>query len=202
MRYLVLAVVAAMLAASATLAFQFLPGGDELAQRKAIEDTVATHFRDGRFADLETLAEDYRATRARSGSGLWKLTLFYAGVNNALTGKRHDADLWRQTEAQVKKWIAAYPGSPTPHLAYARFFINRAWAKRGDRDARQVSRRDMEAFHEDLGRAGAYLEEHKAVAALLKRIGDDPLHQAWRHKAYYEQCRDWAFAAPTPGKPA
>src|SRR5690349_3257519 len=66
--------------AAAALLVLVLPavsyGEDELAVREAIGREAAAHFRAGRFAELDAQAAEFRASKARTPSGLWKLTNF------------------------------------------------------------------------------------------------------------------------------
>src|SRR5262245_20848617 len=108
---------------------------DELQERETIQSQVHHLLLDEDFGALESMADTYRTTRARSSSGLWKLTLFYAGIERAF--QRQGGD-WAHRIALA--WTDQYPKSPTAQLTYAQMLP------------------DPEATR-------AYLDAHKDVAA-------------------------------------
>jgi len=112
---------------------------EELQERETIQSQVYDLLQDGDFGTLETMADGYRTTQARTSSGLWKLTLFYVGQQRAFRSEGGD---WAMQKA--KAWVDRYPQSPTAILAYA--------------DALP----DAESTR-------LYLEAHKGVAALDPR---------------------------------
>jgi hypothetical protein len=57
---------------------------DELGERRAVAQTVRQALWAGDFQTLEQLATTYRKEKARTSSGLWKLSLFYAGLETAM----------------------------------------------------------------------------------------------------------------------
>ena len=60
----------------------------ELANRDAIRNWVVTLLEHERFADLERLGAKYRTAKSRTSSGIWKLSLFYAGISSAIHKRR------------------------------------------------------------------------------------------------------------------
>ena len=117
------------------LGFPSAAGAEELQERATIQSQVYDLMRDEDFGALESMADSYRTTKARTSSGLWNLTLFYVGIQRAF--RRQGAD-WAHRVALA--WTDRYPQSATPHLAYAHALP------------------DPEA-------ARAYLEAHKEVAS-------------------------------------
>jgi hypothetical protein len=57
---------------------------DELDERRAVAQTVRQALWAGDFQKLEQLATTYRKEKTRTSSGLWKLSLFYAGLATAM----------------------------------------------------------------------------------------------------------------------
>jgi hypothetical protein len=108
---------------------------EELQDREAIQTEVYDLLREKDFAALETMAEDYRTNKARTSSGLWKLTLFYVGIQRAFYRQGSD---WAVQTAQA--WVGQYPQSPTAQVVYAAVIPS----------AEEIR---------------VYLEAHKAVAA-------------------------------------
>ena len=138
---------------------------DELADRAAIKSNVAALFHEKRYSELEALGAKYRASQSRTSSGLWHLTLYYAGLTIAFDFRRKDQGFWLYTERSVKKWIADYPDSATAHLAYARMLMNRGWSIRGGGYAQTVRPQDWKPFNDYAQKARAYLEKYKKVAS-------------------------------------
>ena len=112
--------------------------GDELADREAIRSQVIGLIGAGRFSDLEALSSRYRSSRSRTSSGLWHLTLFYAGVARTFSHRHKEAAYWQNAADLTRKWVAAFPNSPTARLAHARMLIQRGWSHRGGGFAREV----------------------------------------------------------------
>ena len=76
LRYLLLLSLAVSTCHSAAVA--------ELEDRVRIESATRQAFALGNFQRLEDDSSAYRTTKARTSSGLWKLTLFYKGLSDAL----------------------------------------------------------------------------------------------------------------------
>lgn len=108
---------------------------EELQDRATIQTQVYNLLSSKDFAGLEAMADNYRTTKARTSSGLWKLTLFYVGIQRAFQNKGTD---WAAQTAQ--EWVSQYPQSSTAHLEYAQVLSN-------------------------VEKTRVYLEAHKAVAA-------------------------------------
>lgn len=151
---------------------------NELAERAAVKSVVVTLLRGEQFSKLEALSAKYRTSKSRTSSGIWRLSLFYAGVASAFTFERNKQEFWLKAERSAKKWVAAYPDSATARLAYARMLINRGWSYRGTGYAHTVKRQDWKPFHDYVQQARVYLEKHRQVASndpywyeLMARIG-------------------------------
>ncbi len=108
---------------------------EELQERETVEAEVYNLLWEGDFATLEATANQYRTTKARTSSGLWKLTLFHVGIQRAFYRQGGD---WARRITQ--DWIERYPQSPAAQLAYAQALP-------------------------DAEKARTYLETHKEVAA-------------------------------------
>lgn len=159
-----------------------IASGNELAERAKIQFDVATMVRGERFAELEETAARYRTSRSRTSSGLWHLTLFYAGVKSAF-----DAD---RTEGPAQKWLAAFPGSSTAQLARAKALISMAWGARGGGYAGTVERKNWVVFDEHMERARVHLEAQKSIASR-----DPHWYELMSQIAYAQQWPEARFAA-------
>src|SRR5689334_5556963 len=124
-----------VLACLLLLGLPAIAGAEELQERATIQSQVHDRLWDEDFGALESMADSYRATKARTSSGLWKLTLFYVAIQRAF--QQHGAD-WAHRIALA--WTDRYPRSATAHLAYAQALPDPETAR-------------------------AYLEAHKDVAA-------------------------------------
>lgn len=92
---------------------------DELAERKAIDRAAQLPYHQKDFHRLEAMAEDLRVSKARTGSGVWKLTVFYATLqwfnSEDFVASYPNGSNWKNLEG----WIAATPTAPTPHILKA-----------------------------------------------------------------------------------
>lgn len=94
----------------------------ELEQRAAISRSVKSLFLAENFPELERMAQSYRTQRSRTTSGLWKLTLFYAGIQAALNSNDDDTNIDKRflaLEEKTKNWRQKYPQSPTAHIVHS-----------------------------------------------------------------------------------
>lgn len=146
------------------LAVPLACGAGELEDRRAIGEQVSSLFMHEQFDELERLAQQFRTTEERTSSGLWKLTLFYSAINDVADGDEREEQYWESIEAKALRWVNAYPGSPTPHIAYAMILVGHAWMFRGSGWSDDVKQGNWKPFQEYLARAAKYLREHKDIA--------------------------------------
>ena len=100
----------------------------ELEEREAIVGQVSALFLAEDFGALEQLSRRFRATESRTASGLWHLTLFYAGIKEAINDKQHSASIaaaYAGLEATTLKWADAFPDSPTARIVHAMVLVDR-----------------------------------------------------------------------------
>lgn len=141
----------------------------ELEERGEIEASVLRLFSTEDFRALEELSRSYRSTRSRTSSGLWHLTLFYAGIESAIRQeeKASPRDVaFAELEGKAQRWAAEFPDSPSAHIAYAMVRVARGWSYLRDQPASSVSSEDWEPFRKHIAIAREYLDEHKPVAAV------------------------------------
>lgn len=103
---------------------------DELAERKTLQEVVASAFNNGRFDELDAMADRFRNGRERTGSGIWKLDVFYAFAPQYLDPKYNGASFGR-FEAEALAWMTARPKSIAAKLVYAQILSRHAWFLRG-----------------------------------------------------------------------
>jgi hypothetical protein len=135
----------------------------ELEERDQITENARLLFRGEDFADIEAMADDFRAHNSRTSSGLWKIGLLHDGLDDDWLRKNKDEKYWAGIAASVAKWIDAFPSSPTPRILYANVLSAHAWAIRGGGWARDVREEDWKPFHELIAQARAYLLANKEI---------------------------------------
>lgn len=138
---------------------------DEHAERAEVMTMVGALMEARDFETLEALAEQYRSTEARTGSGVFMLTRYYDGVSNYFNTRDRDAVIWNDRAALAEAWWNAYPDSPTPRLVTAQLLANTAWSYRGGGYVRTVPPDRWEAFRRQNAEAFAFISKQKSVAA-------------------------------------
>nr|NYU00252.1 DUF4034 domain-containing protein [Stenotrophomonas sp. SbOxS2] len=138
---------------------------DELTDRHAVTRQATELFEKQDFATLERLGERYRTTGQHFGSGVWKLSTYYAGISRAFSITNRDPAYWAGREKIVRTWIERHPKSPAAHLAMARMLSSHAWSIRGSGYANTVKDQDWGPFNTYQQQAIDYLQQHKAVVS-------------------------------------
>ncbi|HDS0947730.1 TPA: DUF4034 domain-containing protein [Stenotrophomonas maltophilia] len=139
---------------------------DELSERQSETRQASQLFEKQDFAALERLATRYRQPDQRFGSGVWKLSTYYAGLSRAFDYGQHDPAYWQAREKSVKAWLQRYPQSPAAHLTQARLLSHRGWSIRGSGYASTVRQEDWAPFHAYQQQAIDHLQQHKDVASV------------------------------------
>lgn len=142
----------------------------ELEQRRAIDIDARSAFARSDFQELNQKTHFYRINKNRSASGLWLLTLYYAGLDQAVRAEvlsNGDPDhAFANLEKKTAQWARSFPDSPAAHMVHARVLINHAWAYRGGGLAADVVPKNWAPFHAYIAQARRYLEMHKKVASV------------------------------------
>ena len=138
---------------------------DELEDRKSIKNNVSHMFLSGQYQALSDLSKKYLETEDRTSSGLWKLTLFYSGIERAVDKKNRDEKYWLNIEENALGWVKNQPNSPSGYVAYAVILIQHAYMYRGEGWADEVREEDWKPFYAYVNKAYKYLNENKAIAS-------------------------------------
>jgi hypothetical protein len=141
----------------------------ELEQRAEIKAAAKRSFLLNDFDDLERLAASYRREKSRTASGVWKLSVFYDGINDVfidILKEQRDVAAYDRVEERTRNWVEKYPESPTGHIAHSMVLAERAWAHRGRGAADTVSDAAWALFRQHIAATRAYLEKHKDVASV------------------------------------
>ena len=138
----------------------------ELEERSAIKREVIGYFNAGNYKNLVQLAHEYRMGRSRTASGLWKLTLFYSGIHEAVDIRIKDENFWSSLKSKTEKWIKEYSLHPTPYIAHGIVMKGYAWKFRGRGWADTVPAQAWGPFYQHLNNAKAFLEKYKEIASI------------------------------------
>ena len=138
---------------------------DEMATRSEIRNNAKSLFFAEQFKELDRLSEKYRKNEERTSSGLWKLTIFYYGLNKALEGEAKDKDLWDSLLEKSNKWINTSPTSPAAYITKGIILNNYAWSIRGGTFAHKVPKEAWKPFKEMLKLAKLHMLSSKKIAS-------------------------------------
>jgi hypothetical protein len=109
-----------------------------------------------KFDELEALADQLRAERARFGNGSWKIYQFY----DALECRYEEPESMWQLHSRIhENWDAAKPRSITARVAHADFFTAYAWRARGTDYSDKVTKEGWRLFDERLAQAAELLNK-------------------------------------------
>ncbi len=138
----------------------------EFGERDRLKQEVRDLFKANDFAGLERLAASYRDGKQRTRSGIWKLTVFYAGFQEvAAELPRDDSNGWRSLTEQVERWRKAYRDEPTVYVANAIILKAHAWSLRPRRLVLEASTGAPNRFLDTLRMAANGLDRAKNIAA-------------------------------------
>ncbi|RNJ43373.1 hypothetical protein B5V01_19420 [Mesorhizobium erdmanii] len=149
------------------LSFLFMTNAnaDEIEDREGIRGTVRVAFLDGNFKKLDAIAEEYRDSKARTASGLWKLTTFYSTFDILAWYPTYGEQSLDRFEQQAKKWIDEAPESKSAYIAYAILLYRHAFFVRGNGYASSVAPENWPVFRKYLNEAHRQLAASKAFAS-------------------------------------
>jgi hypothetical protein len=138
----------------------------EVLERLTVTSQVQQLMAADDYAGLETLADTYRASGARTTSGVSKLTLFHAGVSEGFDRSSQGFPIWEERSDWMKEWLRRHPASTTAKLAAGILLSNRGWAMRGtDGYAHMIEDERREPYANQTRATGAYLDSIHSVAA-------------------------------------
>ena len=115
------------------------------------------------FADLNSLANEYRANGAKTGDGISKLALFYAGMDRLPLGDAFREQQWPAIFSFAQNWADHSP-SPAAFIELAKMHLRYAWEQHGADSKASTSQ--MDQFHLHLQIARKILETNRKVAEI------------------------------------
>jgi hypothetical protein len=168
----------------------YLQAGSDTELRQQISDAVAAAWRRSDYHWLDSTADEYIRTRAKTYSGKWRLSVFYSALSDALSidwpvdwysngtacrckipepTRYVEANRrWNEVREKVDEWVKQAPQSAHAKLALAQLLVNRAWFYRGTAYAESVP---VEAWP----LVSRYLEEARYVLSTFQAVrSSDP----------------------------
>jgi len=157
---------------------------DEVSERQSIVNAVDLAIARRDFAALNKMEREFRSSRARTPSGLWKLAYFHAGVQYNLGEglERKDGCAYRHAQF-VAQWRSVTPNEPAAIITDAALWNMQAWCIRGGAYASEVPDSAWAGFHQASERAFKVLEADRTVASV------DPEYYAVMVQVYRAQNR-------------
>jgi hypothetical protein len=159
---------------------------------------VAKLLQQGRFEELDCLADMARSSKARLPGGVWQLRELYRGVTE-LKGHLTDPD-WQSHLEHVQKWMAARPQSITARVALATVYVDYAWAARGTGWSDGVTDNGWRLMRQRLSLAKSILDQASALPAKCPQwysvMQDVALGQGWDQAQATELLRKAVTFAP------
>jgi hypothetical protein len=141
---------------------------EEMAVRNQMWRATSDLFQGRNFELLDQTLTLLLQQKARTPSGVWKLSVMDRSLTNEFDKCGADAACWDNIEVDITAWRDTQPNSVNAHLMYAKMLIMRGWSIRGGGYADSVNPANWQPFHDYIERARAYLSEHRST------IGDDP----------------------------
>lgn len=119
-------------------------------------------FNAGRYADLDTLAQQLQQQRSRFKGGAWRLHVFFGTLSSPGSATATDA-AWKAHIAKLEQWAQNSPSSPTPRIALAQTYLRFAWKARGHGYANTVTPEGWALFGDRVQSARNTLEQSAAL---------------------------------------
>jgi hypothetical protein len=155
------------------------PLAGEAAEQEPIIDAVKTAIDRHDYNALNRMETEFRKTRSRTGSGIWRLSVFHWRVLTELGPKKGDCQ--DRSADFFKGWIAATPDQPAPYITRAAVLEDYAWCLRGDGFASSVSALVFGRFAAKVDEASKILADHHRIASI------DPHYYAVMERIYIDQ---------------
>jgi hypothetical protein len=120
-------------------------------------------FNSGRYADLDTLAQQLQQQRSRFAGGAWRLHVFFGALSSPGSPTATDA-AWMAHIAKLEQWARSSPASPTPRIALAQTYLGFAWKARGHGYSNTVTPEGWALFRDRVQSARSTLEQSAVLA--------------------------------------
>jgi hypothetical protein len=154
---------------------------------RAFRANLVALFDQGKYSDLDAIAEQAREQRLRFKGGAWRLHVFYGTVSYPGSLTATDA-AWQAHFAKLQQWIAARPESPTPRVALAHGYLRFAWKARGNGFSDTVTPEGWRLFRQRVLSARTTLEEAAKLSTRCpewyREMQTVALAQQWDRKEF------------------
>jgi Domain of unknown function (DUF4034) len=122
------------------------------------QNAINQLLQQGKFKQLDCLADAARSQKARLPGGNWKLRLVYGGVSDQET---HATEIdWKDRLKRLQHWVDERPNSTTARIALAEAYTHYAWFARGHGTADDVSDSGWKLFSGRMKKAREILEQN------------------------------------------
>ena len=166
---------------------------DYFPTEKIYEFNVFKMLMDGRFAELDAMAESLRMSRKHvPNSTRWELLNFYTGLT--YPDKYTEYGGWEGHIEKFREWVRANPNSITARIGLAEMILEYGWAFRGGDWAKNVSKENWDLFNSKLNEAQQILNDARALKVMCPEwyiaMQDVALGQGWdrdRYDTLFEQ---------------
>jgi hypothetical protein len=161
-----------LLSMGLTLGISQASAATEMEDRQNISEMGRTLFVQENFEKLETVFQTFRSERTRTASGLWKLTVLYAGLEDCLSGLEGRSKYglgYTDVYAKISKWVAKYPSSPTPQIFRGIVMVHQAWARLEEGETPPRNPAQLKAFYQQIESARQHLLKAKPIASIDPR---------------------------------
>lgn len=162
----------------------------ELETRKAISQDAKNFLLKKEYLMLNKMGATYLKEKSRTPSGLWKLTIFYSGLNTLMcnsVGYSKDATLFKKWALE---WVAADQSASFPHLYYANILMCEAGVIRGEGWASEVKEENWKPFYDKMEEARLYLVQNEKFKHVDPQWYESMLtiaiKQSWDHVKFYQ----------------
>ena len=171
------------------LLFSSIALADELRTREEIENSAMALFISENFEILNSKGAAYLESQSRTSSGLWNLTLFYAGLSSIPNSKVTDPKYWSDLKTKVHRWTSIDEKLSFSHMVYVDILISEAWMYRGNGWAYKVRKEDWKPFYEKIEEAKTYLLRYEQLKKIDPRWYEQMLTiakaQGWDLPEFY-----------------
>jgi hypothetical protein len=129
--------------------------------------TIAQMLKDGKFAELDCVADRARSNKERFPGGAWKIHELYGGLYEPVQYpvKHATQDDWNSLLQRLQAWVTARPKSITARVALARAYLMYAYDARGNGFANTVSDSGWKLFENRTTQAKQILDEASTLPA-------------------------------------
>ncbi|OEZ99734.1 tetratricopeptide repeat protein [Duganella sp. HH101] len=119
------------------------PESEELKARNALIAEVQGYLNKNDYKSLEALRKRLLDPQQRTGSGVWKLAIFYNQLRWRPQATR-DMDYWTRIENEAKAWEKQFPKSSAARIYHTYVLLARGTAFRGTANYKDVPKADIE----------------------------------------------------------